>query len=133
MKPVKDGTKETHSHWHASYHSHRPLITVDFDHTITKNCPACPDWDGEYVLQDGVRDALTELSETFDIVILSGGGNYIRHYDKVIKDFLMKNVIPFSRIEVRKPPAVFMIDDRAVHHKGWKKTLKEIKKRMSRG
>lgn len=133
MKPLRNGTKETRSHWHPSFHSHRPIIAVDFDHTITKNCSACPDWKGEFILQEGVKDSLTELNKTFDIVILSGGGNYVEDYETIIKDFLVKHGVPFDKIEVKKPPAVFLIDDRAVHHKGWKRTINEIKKRMKRG
>jgi len=129
---IEDGTKETGSHWHTSYHSHKPIITVDFDHTITLNCPACPNWDGTYKLQEGVREALEKLKETFDIVILSGGGNYILNYGKIIKEFLEAHNIPFDRIEDKKPPAVFMIDDRAIHHKGWPITLSEISQRMGK-
>lgn len=127
---IRDGTEKTGSHWHTSYHSHRPLITVDFDHTITKTCPACPGWKGVYVLQEGVREALTELHKTFDIVILSGGGNYIPNYKTVIKNFLDSHKIPYNGIEDQKPPACFMIDDRAIHHKGWGETLSEIQRRL---
>ena len=133
-KPLKiwDGTEKTNSHWDTSYsgHTHKALITVDFDHTITKTCPACCNWDGVYVLQEGVREALVELHKMFDIVILSGGGNYVPNYQAIIQEFLEKHQIPYDRIEDKKPPACFMIDDRAIHHKGWEETLSEIQRRL---
>ena len=131
MTPILDGTEETGSHWHSSYHTHRTLITIDFDHTITKNCPACPDWNGEYILQEGVKDALSKLAKDFEIVILSGGGNYIPDYKQRIITFLNKHSIPYDRVIANKPPACFMIDDRAIHHKGWKETLSEIQRRIA--
>jgi len=133
MKPILDGTKETKSHWHSAYHTHRAIITVDFDHTITLNCPACPDWNGIYTLQKGVKAALDKLSEDFDIVILSGGGNYIQDYAKRIKRILDYHHIPYTRIESKKPPGCFMIDDRAIHHESWKSTMSKIRQRRSCG
>lgn len=129
---IHDGTKHTRSHWHTFFlgKEHKPLITVDFDHTITMNCPACPSWNGEYIIQVGVREALENLHETFEIVILSGGGNFVENYGEIIRSTLMKNHIPFDRIEDRKPPACFMVDDRAIHHKGWVSTVHEIAERM---
>lgn len=128
-----DGNKETGSHW-ISPHKSKPIISVDFDHTITQNCVTCSDWDGKHRLQKGVKEALQKLSKDFDIVILTAGGNYFRGYKRMVKKFLKENGIPFTRIDASKPPAVFLIDDRAIHHEGWEKTLEEINRRInSRG
>ncbi len=133
LKPILDGNTLTGSHWHSSWHSeiHRPLVTIDFDHTITKTCPACSEWRGIYELQEGVKEAIVELAKQFEIVILTGGGTYRDDYAKVVEGVLRQAGIPFDRIEAKKPPAVFMIDDRAIRHEGWTSTMKEIRRRMA--
>lgn len=135
---IKDGTPETGSHWFQSLLDvDKPTICIDFHHTITKTCETCSK-DG-YVLQDGAVEAIQKLSKDFNIIIYTGNpdklgcllGDIIEYKNKIIK-FLEKYNIPFKMINFSKPPAMFIIDDRAIHHKGWDKTLLEIERRTNR-
>lgn len=132
----RDGTPQTGSHWDWDIEGYgKPIITVDFHHTITKRCSACPGEDlgdtkanGEP--QEGVVEALTELSKTFKIIIFTGSGNFWdKNQCQTIIDYLKKYGIPFDEIRFDKPPASYMIDDRALHHTSWENTLAEIKRR----
>ena len=135
---VHDGTLETGSHWDWDIeHFGKPIITVDFHHTITKRCSACEgenlgDTSANGDIQEGVVEALTDLRKTFKIVILTGSGNF---WDveqcKTIINYLEKHGIPYDEILFNKPPAAYMIDDRALHHKSWSQTLEEIRLRSS--
>jgi len=133
LREVKNGSKETNSHW--SWKSGLPKIAIDFHHTITTHCEACPDFDG-YKLQEGVKDSLEELKKNFRIVIYSGkpeGNEWIpnpEEYKEKIIAFLNSQGIPFDEILFTKPPSIFIIDDRAIHHESWKKTMLEIERRM---
>jgi len=132
MKSIKDGTPETNSHWTQIFD--KPKLCVDFHHTITNNCEACPDFSGSYILQDRVKEVLMRLSKQFEIIIYTGnpdGLEFIKSgtYKEGIKDFLKENEIPYSEILFTKPPAMFIVDDRAIHHTGWAETLDKIQKR----
>jgi hypothetical protein len=50
-----------------------------------------------------------------------------------MRKFLKKHGIPFDRILQIKPPACFIIDDRAIHHTSWKSTMNTITARESIG
>jgi len=140
MRKILDGTKETLSHW--TYNENeKPVLLVDFDHTITRKCLACDDGLKGDGLQEGVRDALQALKTDFKIWIFTGnpllvtesaglveGEKYGRTIQE-IEDFLKKNDIPYDKIFQTKPPACFIIDDRAIHHCSWAQTMKEIEKR----
>jgi hypothetical protein len=129
---------KTNSHWTWGYwkgQTDKPIITVDFDHTITSKCLACSDGlDGDGI-QEGCREALIELSKKYRIWILTGSYDFFNQATpkartvKAIKRILDDNKIPYERILQIKPPAIFMIDDRAVHHKGWAETMNEIRLR----
>jgi len=139
MISIKDGTLETGSHWDWDITLRgRPIITVDFHHTITTECPNCYGVSDEAINriengypQKGVKEALEELHKTFDIWIFTGSGHFWDE-EKLnsIKAFLDQYKIPYDRILTDKPPACFMIDDRAIHHTGWENTLREIKSRV---
>jgi hypothetical protein len=138
MKRINDGTEKTRSHWYQDMLGGRPVILVDFHHTITKICEACPDYCGEYILQDGVREALEKLHKNFDIFIFTGivDAEFMDGYHKLkVINFLKENKIPYDGIYFNKPIACFIIDDRAIHHEGWvgeKSTLRKIKRRMEK-
>ena len=136
MKPILDGTPETGSHWYWREEG-KPLIGVDFHHTISLRCGACPGEEygglcaGEP--QKGVADALRELQKDFRIVIYSGYGCVASEEgdaNQEIRDYLEKHGIPWDDIVQKPYPFAFMIDDRAVHHKGWKTTLAQIQSRI---
>jgi len=128
-----DGTHETGSHWHWDTKKFgKPILFVDFHHTITKRCSACVgeelnDTNANGVPQDGVQDALTQLRKTFKIEIVTGSGNFWNEAQcQTIVDYLKRYEIPFDEIRFDKPPAAYLIDDRGIHHRSWQQTLKEI-------
>jgi len=108
---------------------------VDFDHTITTKCLACKDGYKDNQAQEGAREVLTALNKDYQIWIFTGNYNYLDPDAKLqktvagIENFLKNHKIPFDRILQIKPPACFIIDDRAIHHTSWKNTLEEIRRR----
>jgi len=139
MKEIRDGNKHTNSHW-TTFTETKQILLVDFDHTITKKCLACKDGLKGDGVQEGAKETLTKLSKDFQIWIYTGNYDLLKEIKipikrtvKAIGEFLKKNNIPFDKILQTKPPAMFIIDDRAIHHEGWigeKSTLKKIEKRM---
>lgn len=137
MMEVNDGNHKTNSHWSPFVDTDKQTICIDFHHTITQNCEACGATHRDYVLQDGVVEAIQKLSKKFRIVIYSGDpticiqeGKLPNFYRENIIKFLANNHIPFDDIFFTKPPAMFIIDDRAIHHEGWDKTLSEVERRI---
>jgi hypothetical protein len=140
MIHCRDGTPETSSHWNWDEEKMgKPILTVDFHHTITDYCPACDsDFDPRQQKvvngnpQEGVKEALDILKEKFKIVIYTGSGSF---WDKnklqSITQFLDKHEIPYDEINTSKPPAMFIIDDRAIHHTSWSDSIIEIERRLS--
>lgn len=125
----------THRGWKIS-ENRKPIICIDFHHTITKNCEACPDFSGEYELQEGAKEVIEELSKNFEIVIYTGNPKGLHwlplnYKEKIIK-FLFDNDIHYDRFLATKPPACFLVDDRAITHKSWTNTMIEIKNRMGK-
>jgi len=131
---INDGTAETNSHW-TKFGNQRPILCVDFDHTITVNCLACDPKQTKNEVQPGAREVLTELSKYFRIIIYTGCTTKERGFlSRTIEDIekiLRDNKIPFDEIQQTKPPACFIIDDRAVHHTSWHNTLTEVKNRAN--
>ena len=134
MKEITDGTPFTNSHW-INLTGDKQIILVDFDHTITTKCLACKDGYKGNKAQEGVREALTALSKDYQIWIFTGNYKYLDSKAKLmktvagIKSFLKKHKIPFDKVLQIKPPACFIIDDRAIHHTSWKNTMNEIYRR----
>ena len=134
----KDGTRETRSHWDWMEEG-KPILGVDFHHTISTKCGACPD--EEYgglsagLPQEGVKEALAELHQTFRIIIYTGYGLVSAEKNgdpnQEIKDYLTKHHIPFDDVACKPYPFAFMVDDRAVHHTSWERTLSQIRLRSS--
>ena len=139
MKEVRDGNKYTNSHW-ITLSKTKQILLVDFDHTITKKCLACKDGLKGDGVQEGAKETLTKLSKDFQIWIYTGNYGLLEEREitvkrtvKTIREFLEKNNIPFDKILQTKPPGMFIIDDRAIHHEGWvgeKSTLKKMEERM---
>jgi hypothetical protein len=135
---IRDGTKESGSHW-KNLTGEKQIILVDFDHTITKKCLACSDGLEDDGVQAGAREALEKLHETYQIWIFTGNYDYLDKSCPVnrtkpsIRKFLRKHKIPFDRILQIKPPAAFIIDDRAVPHTSWKIDLDTITARENMG
>lgn len=113
-------TKEVVARWPAALLNGKPVIAVDFDHTITSTCEVCTN---EVVLQEGVVEAMQKLHKRYAIIIYTG-----RDDIETITMILGKYGIPFDDIR-KKPNACFYIDDRAIHHRSWKETLEEVKRR----
>jgi len=137
MKEIRDGTFFTNSHWKAFPSidgDDRPILLVDFDHTITTKCLVCSDY-YENGPQEGAKEALKQLSERYRIWIFTGNYNYIDPKAKLMKtaeqidQWLRMHEIPFEKVLQTKPPACFIIDDRAIHHTSWHNTLKTIDER----
>jgi len=134
---IFDGTPKTGSHWRHTGPHEKPILAIDFHHVITTRCCACPGEDIEDVLangppQDGVREALLKLSEDFYILIYTGSGSFwTPEQCRSITDYLCDHRIPCDDVRFDKPPAMFIVDDRAIHHLGWPETLGEIKRRLS--
>jgi len=131
---IRDGTDETNSHWTQT--EGKPIILVDFDHTITKKCLACDDKLDDDGVQENAVKTLQELSKDFRIWIYTGSGVHLDYAKPLqrtkssIEEFLKKYNIPFEKVLQTKPPACFIIDDRAIHHKSWRETGEEITRRM---
>ena len=133
---IYDGTPHTNSHWVFGIQGEKDKVCVDFHHVITKNCEACDGFSGEYELQEGAKEAIDMLRETFKIVLFTGNPTGLEYLpkdyrDRVIK-FLDDNGIYYDELLFVKPPSVFIIDDRAIHHKSWDETIMEIEERMSK-
>lgn len=119
---------KTGSHWTWDTNTNgKPIITVDFDHTLTTLCGVCANNDDCGEVQPLAKEVLTELSKDYQIWVFSGRTQ--QEDRKIIKDFMEKHGLPYDEIILGKPYACFMIDDRAIHHVGWKETMAEIKER----
>ncbi len=131
---MHDGNKLTNSHW-KNLTGAKQIILVDFDHTITTKCLACEDGLQGDGVQKGCKEALIELSKDYQIWIYTGNYDYldsevpVKRSPQAIAEFLAKYGIPYDRILQTKPPAVFIVDDRAIHHTSWEKTRNEIARR----
>ena len=142
MQKILDGTKETNSHF--TQFVGKPVLAVDFDHTITTKCMACDDGLENDGIQKGAKEALDELSKDFRIWIYTGDPTLVTESAGIpngekfgrtiadIKNFLEEHDIPYNRILQTKPPACFLVDDRAITHKSWAKTIMEIKNRIGK-
>lgn len=132
---IRDGTELTNSHW--TQKEGKPIILIDFDHTITKKCLACSDGLKGDGLQENAKEAIQELAKEFRIWIFTGSGIHLDYAIPLqrtkasIEEFLRKHDIPFEKVLQTKPPACFIIDDRAIHHEGWEETIREIKHRRN--
>ena len=136
MKEIFDGTEYTKSHWKSFV---KPTICIDFHHTITTECEACSDFKGTYKIQEGAVETINSLNKDFTIIIYTGdpeklisAGILPSDYKKKVENFLKSNNIHYDNILFSKPPAIFIIDDRAIHHKGWESTISEIKSRLKK-
>lgn len=114
-------TSDIVAEWPEALLNGKPVIGVDFDHTITKNCEACSS--GEPVVQPGAVEVLKELHKKFAIVIWTGRGDV-----ETVLEILTKYDIPFDDIQ-KKLNACFIIDDRAIWHRSWEETLRQVKER----
>ena len=131
-----DGTEFTNSHWDWDKNRWgKPLIAVDFHHTITDRCPACLTGDrydatANGLPQKGVARALRLLHKHFNILVFTGSGNF---WDDeqclVIAEYLKEHEIPFDTIRFDKPAAAYIIDDRGLHHRSWQETIADIWRR----
>jgi ribonucleotide monophosphatase NagD (HAD superfamily) len=108
-------------------------IAVDFDgvlHLYSKG------WNGGEIYDEvvpGAKQAMEQLKAAgHKIYIFSTRSNKIFHkegnQDKLMKDWLEKNEIPFDKIwTFGKPMADLFIDDRAIGFRGnWQQTIKEV-------
>ena len=99
---------------------------------------ACDDGLNNDGVQEGAREALIALSSDFRIWIFTGSGlhlAYAKPHQRTktsIEAFLRQNKIPFEKVLQIKPPACFIIDDRAIHHLSWKETMEEIANRKQK-
>ena len=124
-----DGTVETRSHW-CNLRS-RPLLGVDFHHTISTRCGACEPMDLGHISagppQEGVQKALALLSQFFEIEVFTGySDKFNRDAKSDLKQYLDKHSIYYDTINNTKPSFMFQIDDRGVRHRSWQDTLREI-------
>lgn len=131
------GGREAGSHWTWDVEKRGlPILTVDFHHTITTECGACPGHEGTGLCagkpQPGTREALQRLRKRFRVVVFTGYGSVDGTADAKaeIGEYLTRHRIPFDEIVDGKPPACFMIDDRAVRHVSWTDTILEIEERL---
>lgn len=135
---IKDGSSISGSHW-KNLTGQKQIVLIDFDHTITTRCLACSDGIESDAVQRGAKKAITELSKTFEIWIFTGNYEYLSKSTPVnrtvasIELFLKKNGIPFDKILQTKPPACFIIDDRAIHHANWALTMEQVNGRLGKG
>lgn len=127
-----DGTIHTGSHW-SVLSDDKQIVCIDFDHTISKKCLACDDSLKGDGIQDGAIEAVILLSKKFRIWIYTGSHpDYEeRDIDKFLRFHGIRGYV--ERIVRTKPPAIFIVDDRAVHHTSWKSTLNEIDRRLVGG
>lgn len=113
-----------------------PEIWIDFHHTISSKCGACPGGDpGEICAgepQEGVREAFELLSKLgAKIVIYTGYGTFIEDNPRAkeeIQSWLIEHDLDkfVSHIRVDKPTWFLFIGDRGIGHINWKMTLEEV-------
>jgi hypothetical protein len=134
LKEIRDGNKTTNSHWRPA-NSEKPIICVDYDHTITGKCSVCKEEIYCNEIQEGAKEVINELAKYFRVWIFSGMPTNTADTvsrKKEIGDLLDKNEIHYDDIILNKPLACFIIDDRAVRHTSWKTTFAQIKRRVGR-
>jgi hypothetical protein len=95
----------------------RLILAVDFDDTIATN----DRWPEIGAPKEGVREALTQLIEKFEIIIYTCRTNLSsRHRDysiKSIKEYMATHRIPYDRLDLGlegKVYADFYVDDKGV-------------------
>jgi hypothetical protein len=104
----------------------RQHIAIDFDGTICKQGPFTGNRDIPYEPEPFAKEALTKLSEYFIIDIYSVRANR-KEGVEAIAAWMKKYQIPYSHITDKKGPAIFYIDNRAIHYDGnWMTTLKQV-------
>ena len=110
----------------------KPTISVDFDGTICEH-----KFPSIGPLKPGAKEALQKLSKKYTIVISSCRGSKLFNrrfkdnpYIEEMREFLVKNGIPFDRIDMGdegKVVAIHYIDDRAIDFKNnWDDIVKEL-------
>ena len=124
-----DGSEESGSHWINLLD--RPILGVDFHHTISTRCGACEPMDLRALAggppQKGVGEALKLLSQFFEIEIFTGyGKGFNKNAESNLKDYLTEHNIYFDKINTTKPSFMFQVDDRAIHHINWQDTIMEV-------
>lgn len=105
----------------------KPTICIDFDGCLYL---ASPEDTGFYTMKghlvEGAKEAMTKLSQTFHVVILSARARREEGAEGIRK-VLKENGAPFDEVTDKKPPAVVYVDDYGVQFRGdWKATLKDI-------
>lgn len=129
-KMCNDGTEETGSHWTVSPNE-KEIIALDFDHTITTKCMACYNKLKGDDIQEGAKEGIELLRKYFKVWIYSGV--HPDYEPRDIEGYLKMHNIDVDKILRTKPPAMFIIDDRAIHHTSWKNTMLQIDKRLLYG
>lgn len=102
----------------------KPTVIMDFDGVIHSYKSG---WKGANIIPDppvdGIKEAIEELREDYRVVVVSTrcyqlGGT------EAIKKWLDKWGIVVDDVTYKKPPAVVIIDDRAITFDGDTKSLK---------
>jgi uncharacterized HAD superfamily protein len=75
------------------------------------------------IVQAGAKDFLITLRKRGDVIILWTGRGWEQY--KVTVDWLERNELPFDQLIMGKPIFDFFIDDRAIRHVDWGRTLSE--------
>lgn len=105
----------------------RKTVVFDFDGVIHSYASG---WQGETVIPDplvpGIKEALKELSKTYEIVVVSTRCK-TQEGRSAIEKYLEANDLlgTVSRVLAEKPPAIVYVDDRAICFDGHPEHLKD--------
>ena len=101
-------------------------IAIDFDGTISSQGKFIAVDQIPYPPIEGAKEALTELSKYFRIIIYSCRAASAKGA-KAIEAYMLQHELPFVSVTAIKPAALFYIDNLAIRFEGdWKQTLKQI-------
>lgn len=122
---INDGNPETLSHWEGK-EGQKPLLEIRLGHVVMRGCEKCEE---EGVNVEAVR-WITVLKRRYRIVITSSRGKSERN---TIMEWLQMHDVPFDELRLGEPYAVFRIDARAIAHRGWSETIRQIAVREEAG
>jgi len=112
---------------------YKPAVCLDFDGVINSYQSG---WTGDVTdIPDsptpGAAEAITKLREKYKILVLSSRCE-TEEGKQAIQEWLDKHGIKVDGVVQHKPPAIAYVDDNAIKHTSWQKTLQDLERKESR-
>ena len=106
------------------------MISIDFDGVIHDHskCKFTNEWTIQGDLIPGAKEAINQLSEKYNVVVISTRCNNPDGRYAVIKWLELHSINVYDVADYR-PPSLITVDDRAITFNGnWNQTLEDIKR-----